>query len=183
MKLEQIVDEVLKVLPDRERYVLERRYGYRGEPVSQKDIGIEFGVSRARVGQIEEKALRELRYSDHIKDLEPFLYQAVSQGKNNFYARFFTKLFKLQQEHILHIIESGPSTVENAPKQPSKGITPSSSIECLNLSIRSFNCLIRAGVHTVGDLMKLSEKALSKIPHLGAKSLEEIQEKRANLNN
>ena len=60
--LEQIVDEVLNVLSDRERYVLEQRCGYRGKPVFQKDLATELNVSRARVGQIEGNALRKLRH-------------------------------------------------------------------------------------------------------------------------
>ncbi len=106
--LEMIVDEELKALTDRERHVLEQRYGYRGKPVTQKDLGIEFGVSPSRVAQIEEGALRKLRYPlDRIKMLESFLPQAISRGKNDFYARLFIKLFKMKQIHIQNILQSG----------------------------------------------------------------------------
>lgn len=99
--LEQIVDEALGALTDRARYVLEQRYGYRGKPVTQKDLGIKLGVSHSRVGQIEEGALRKLRYPlDRIKRLESFLPQALSRGKDDFYARLFIKLFKVKPEHI-----------------------------------------------------------------------------------
>ena len=102
MSLEQIVDEELETLTDRERYVLEQRYGYRGEPVTQKELGAAFGVSGSRIGQIEEAALRKLRYPfDRIKRLESFLPQAISRGKDDFYARLFIKLFKVKPEHML----------------------------------------------------------------------------------
>lgn len=110
--IKQIVDEALKTLTDRERLVLELRYGHGGKPVTQKDLGIELSISGSRIGQIEEGALRKLRHPYRIKKLQPFLYQAVSQGKDNFYACLFTKLFKLKPEHIRHILESGPSDME-----------------------------------------------------------------------
>lgn len=48
------------------------------------------------------------------------------------------------------------------------------SIEELSLSMRSYNCLKKAGKQTVGDLVNMSQNELSKIKNLGKKSLEEI---------
>lgn len=48
------------------------------------------------------------------------------------------------------------------------------SVEDLSLSIRSYNCLKRAGIHTVDDLTKKSEEDMLKVRNLGRKSLEEI---------
>ena len=112
MKLEQIVAEALAGLSERERYVLEKRYGYRGDPVMQKDLAAEFGISAARIGQIEGKALRRIWWEnpEKLKELQPFLYQALSQGNDNFYARFFTKVFDLSKSNVLHILESGSPT-------------------------------------------------------------------------
>lgn len=55
MSLEQVVAEALAPLPERERYVLERRCGYRGKPVSQTKIAAEFNISGAHVGQIKKR--------------------------------------------------------------------------------------------------------------------------------
>ena len=111
MNIEQIVDEVLATLTERERYVLEQRYGYRGDPVKQKDLAAEFGISAARIGQIEGKALRRIwwEHPGKLKELHPFLHQALSHGNDNFYARFFTKVFNLKKENIRHILQSDPS--------------------------------------------------------------------------
>ena len=48
------------------------------------------------------------------------------------------------------------------------------TIEELDLSVRSFNCLIRAGINTVGDLINKSEDDMMKVRNLGKKSLEEV---------
>lgn len=51
------------------------------------------------------------------------------------------------------------------------------TIEELDLSVRSFNCLKRAGIHTVEDLISKSEEEMMKVRNLGRKSLEEVIQK------
>ena len=55
------------------------------------------------------------------------------------------------------------------------------TIEELDLSVRSFNCLKRAGVNTVEDLLSKSEEDMMKVRNLGRKSLEEVIWKLASL--
>ena len=50
-------------------------------------------------------------------------------------------------------------------------------IEDLNLTVRSYNCLKREGIHTVGELMSRSEQDLLDIRNFGAKSIEEVKQK------
>lgn len=52
-------------------------------------------------------------------------------------------------------------------------------IEELELSVRSYNCLKRAGINTVGELVRKSEEEMSKVRNLGRKSLQEVKEKLA----
>jgi DNA-directed RNA polymerase subunit alpha len=49
-------------------------------------------------------------------------------------------------------------------------------IEELELGVRSYNCLKRAGIQTVGDLVRKSESELNAIPNFGQKSIEEVIE-------
>ncbi len=49
-------------------------------------------------------------------------------------------------------------------------------IDELELSVRSFNCLKRAGVETIGELLAKSESELGAIPNFGQKSIEEVVE-------
>jgi DNA-directed RNA polymerase subunit alpha len=51
------------------------------------------------------------------------------------------------------------------------------TIEELDLSVRSFNCLKRAGINTVEDLSTKSEEDMMKVRNLGRKSLEEVRAK------
>lgn len=51
------------------------------------------------------------------------------------------------------------------------------TIEELDLSVRSFNCLKRAGINTVEDLVSKTEDEMMKVRNLGRKSLEEVIEK------
>ena len=48
------------------------------------------------------------------------------------------------------------------------------TIEELDLSVRSFNCLKRAGINTVEDLISKSEEDMMKVRNLGRKSLDEV---------
>ncbi len=55
------------------------------------------------------------------------------------------------------------------------------TIEELDLSVRSFNCLKRAGINTVEDLISKTEEEMMKVRNLGRKSLEEVVSKLASL--
>ena len=55
------------------------------------------------------------------------------------------------------------------------------TVEELDLSVRSFNCLKRAGINTVEELINKSEEDMMKVRNLGVKSLEEVQAKLASL--
>jgi DNA-directed RNA polymerase subunit alpha len=51
------------------------------------------------------------------------------------------------------------------------------SIEELDFSVRSYNCLKRAGINTVGELIQKTAEEMMKVRNLGKKSLEEVDEK------
>ena len=48
------------------------------------------------------------------------------------------------------------------------------AIEDMDLSVRSYNCLKRANIHTVEDLTKKTEEEMLKVRNLGRKSLDEV---------
>ncbi|MDX6472988.1 MAG: DNA-directed polymerase subunit alpha, partial [Gaiellaceae bacterium] len=49
-------------------------------------------------------------------------------------------------------------------------------IEELELGVRSYNCLKRVGIETIGDLVMKTENELAAIPNFGKKSIEEVKE-------
>jgi DNA-directed RNA polymerase subunit alpha len=84
------------------------------------------------------------------------------------------ELFGLARElnEMAEGIEIGPSATDvYAAEQLS---TP---IEQLDLTVRSYNCLKREGVHTVGELLARSEADLMDIRNFGAKSIDEVKAK------
>ncbi|MCL6499444.1 MAG: DNA-directed RNA polymerase subunit alpha, partial [Firmicutes bacterium] len=48
-------------------------------------------------------------------------------------------------------------------------------------SVRPYNCLKRAGIHTIGDLVQRTEEEIANVKNFGRKSLEEVTEKLAAL--
>jgi len=74
-------------------------------------------------------------------------------------------------------IGAGSTVVEKEPTQQSKVLDM--TIEELDLSVRSFNCLKRANINTVGDLISKTEDEMIKVRNLGHKSLEEVVHKLA----
>ena len=67
--------------------------------------------------------------------------------------------------------------VEEEPETPQPGGEMANIlIEELELGVRSYNCLKRVGVETIGDLISKSEDDLAAIPNFGKKSVEEVKE-------
>ena len=75
---------------------------------------------------------------------------------------------------------SGTSTVVEKPEQPKDKVLDM-TIEELDLSVRSFNCLKRANINTVADLVSKTQDEMIKVRNLGRKSLEEVEHKLAQL--
>ena len=69
-------------------------------------------------------------------------------------------------------LDGRPTVVEKAEAQRDKVLEM--TIEELDLSVRSFNCLKRANINTVADLISKTEDEMMKVRNLGRKSLEEV---------
>jgi len=71
--LGQEISEVLDTLKDREKQVLKLYFGIDGEEeMTLEEIAEEYGLSRERVRQIKEKAVRRLRHRSRKENLEPY---------------------------------------------------------------------------------------------------------------
>ncbi|PKZ40675.1 DNA-directed RNA polymerase subunit alpha, partial [Kytococcus schroeteri] len=88
------------------------------------------------------------------------------------------ELFGLAQElnHEAEGIEIGPS-----PQESEHIAAYSMPIEDLNFSVRSYNCLKREEIHTVGELAARTESDLLDIRNFGQKSINEVKVKLAGL--
>ena len=126
-------------------------------------LKVNYGVENTRVGQITDydKLTLEVWTDGTISAQE-----AVSLA-----ARIMTEhlnLFvTLSQEAM-----DAEIMVEKDDKGKEKALEM--TIEELDLSVRSFNCLKRAGINTVEDLISKSEDEMMKVRNLGRKSVEEV---------
>jgi len=88
---------------------------------------------------------------------------------------------KLLNEHLSLFIDLSEETnnVEMMAEKDDKGKEKilEMTIEELDLSVRSFNCLKRAGINTVNDLIGKSAEEMMKVRNLGKKSFDEVKEK------
>lgn len=156
-----LINDVLNErLTERERRVLEMR---RRDMMTLEVVGKRLGVTRERIRQIEAKALRKLRNPAVLKRIE-----CVSKEE---FMRVEAENELLKQK-IIELESDGCET-----KQTSS--FASKSIGYLNLSIRSYNCLVRGGIRTLEDLQNLSVDDLMRIRNLGMRSAQEIIDKAA----
>ena len=127
---------------------------------------VNFYVENTRVGQVTDydRLILEIWTDGSISPEE-----GVSIGA------------KIMQEHLNLFIELTDSTesmeimVEKEEDQKEKALEM--TIEELELSVRSFNCLKRAAINTVEELTHRSEDDMMKVRNLGKKSLEEVKNK------
>ncbi|HJZ61751.1 MAG TPA: DNA-directed RNA polymerase subunit alpha [Miltoncostaeaceae bacterium] len=69
-----------------------------------------------------------------------------------------------------------PTTADEAAEDAPRSDMHDILIEELELGVRSYNCLKRVGIETIGDLISKTESELAAIPNFGKKSIEEVKE-------
>ena len=127
---------------------------------------VNFTVENTRVGQVTDydKLILEIWTDGSVSPSE-----GVSIGA------------KIMQEHLNLFVELTDSAegmeimVEKEENQKEKALEM--TIEELELSVRSFNCLKRAAINTVEELTHRSEEDMMKVRNLGKKSLDEVKHK------
>mgnify|MGYP003368333500 FL=1 len=88
---------------------------------------------------------------------------------------------KVMNEHLALFIDLSEATknteVMIEKEESKKEKVLETTIEELDLSVRSYNCLKRAGIINVEDLTNKTEEEMMKVRNLGRKSLEEVTNK------
>ena len=75
--LKDQINKVLKTLTEKEADIIVRRFGLNGkQPLSLKEIGARYRLTKERIRQIEKKALRQLRQPKSMRLLEAFVSSA-----------------------------------------------------------------------------------------------------------
>jgi DNA-directed RNA polymerase subunit alpha len=131
---------------------------------------VNYTVEDTRVGQVTDydKLTLEVWTDGSIKPDE-----AISMGGSilSKHLELFINLTEKPEE-----VET-PEDKEEEDKEKVLELT----IEELDLSVRSYNCLKRAGINTVDELVRKTEEEMMKVRNLGKKSLEEVQNKLSQL--
>ncbi len=156
------VIDVLHDLTEREQKVVFMRYI---DMMTLEDAGKILGVTRDRVRQIEARALRKLRHPARQNRIH-----TVSMAK---YKELQAQLDKLQMQYDYDCAQIDGAESDGRHETLTRP-TPTIGIENLELSVRSYNCLKRAGICTLGDLAGCSLERLMKVRNLGRKSAEEV---------
>ena len=93
---------------------------------------------------------------------------------------------KMLIDHYQVLVELSTAELEEdfmvERKSEEKNRNLEKPIEDLDLSVRSYNCLKRAGIHTLGELIEKSEEDMMKVRNLGKKSLKEVKQKLEEMN-
>lgn len=127
---------------------------------------VNYQVENTRVGQMVDfdKLIIEVWTDGSLK-----AYEAISLA-----AKVITEHLSL----FIDLSETAKNTQIMVEKEESKTARVlEMSIEDLELTVRSFNCLKRAGISTVQDLANKTEADMMKVRNLGKKSLDEVTNK------
>ncbi|HBU12097.1 MAG TPA: DNA-directed RNA polymerase subunit alpha [Clostridiales bacterium] len=127
---------------------------------------VNFSVENTRVGQ--------------ITDFDKLIIDVTTDGSMNA-DEAVSLAAKIMSDHLSQFIsltelaEKAEIMVEKEEDKKEKILEI--TIEELDLSVRSYNCLKRAGINTVEELIMRNEEEMMKVRNLGKKSLEEVQQK------
>ena len=155
------VAEVLEELSEREQMIMWSRYA---EKKTLCEVAKELNVTRERIRQIEAKALRKL---GHPRNRSCVMAISVKQHQDEIREKDLQVEKELRQHSAEEMKKNGAL---------SKGIAEI-PIEELDLSVRPYNCLRRAGISTIEQLQQMTKEKLLRVRNLGLKSTEEIQSK------
>ena len=169
LNMEMIVSSGRGYVPSNEnkKYVENAKVGFIPIDALYSPIErISYEVDNARVGQDAnyDKLIMEIHTNGSLKPEE-----AMALGA------------KILIEHlniVTDLSELADTTgIMSAKQEDSKLKKLETSIEDLDFSVRAYNCLKRANINTLGDLVEKSELEMMKIRNLGKKSLKEVIDK------
>ena len=127
---------------------------------------VNYTVENTRVGQYSDRETLTIELSTNGTTKPD---EAVSLA-----AKIMSDLLTL----FVDLSEEGKNAEFVVEKEDSKTLKVlEMSIEDLDLSVRSYNCLKRAGINTVEDLANKAEEEMMKVRNLGRKSLDEVKQK------
>ena len=164
-------------LTEREGKIIRMRYQ---EHMTLEACGKVFGVTRDRIRQVQEKALRKMRH--------PAYRSIIREGKEAFDRRQEARgILKKATEEMMEEVErikgdtqllreimNGDGKDKAEPIIRRHFDKSKIDIEELGFSVRAYNCLKRAGYNVIGDMIGVSMGDLIKVRNLGRKCCDEV---------
>ena len=157
---------IQKTLTEREGRVLDMRYK---RYMTMAAIGEEYGLRAERIRQIEAKAVRKLRHPSRsryilmgMEGYINYLRDTAVDERLREYKKEIIALEKTIAELTDTEYEEEKNELENAP------------LAELDLSVRTFNILYRAGYSTVKELLDADAEKIVSLPNLGLKNFSDL---------
>lgn len=185
-ELEDVKHSLEISLTGKEAEVIICRFGIAdGKAHTLEEVATRFNVTRERIRAIEAKALRKLRCPRvKLPSIMMSLYEGgerveeiIEELENIRKDPIFQKEAELRQ--MLRNISNMPfAFAEEATTYLDGGGSDYTEIEKLDLSVRSYNCLKRADINTVADIIRYPrEDWPKKVRNLGSHGIREVEEK------
>lgn len=202
--LNETMDSVLLTLTERERNVLTELYGLGSDDFTTStltEVGHHYKVTHERIRQIQVKALHKLRHPSRSRILQigKCAYEEQEREKQEEWERMQKKKrgkeakikelasvsdknFQANYKALRSLLNSDPDKFcslldgirAGAVTLPKVKAIEGCELEDLDLSVRSYNCLRRAGIDTVREAMDYPLENLMKTRNLGRKSCIEV---------
>lgn len=159
------IEYALGTLEYRDREILRLRFQ---EQISRAAIGEKLDITQDRVRQLEQRVIQRLR--------EPYRLNYMKYGVAGYVRKACTEEY--QKGYRLGY-EKG---YENCAADMENGVTREGydvsvlhmPIDSMDLDVRPYNCLLRAGCQTVGDCVRMDYDKIRRIRNLGIKSARQI---------
>jgi len=157
---------IQKTLTEREGRVLDMRYK---RYMTMAAIGEEYGLRAERIRQIEAKAVRKLRHPSRsryiLMGMEGYINYLRDTAVDERLREYKNEIISLEKK-IAELTdtdyEEEKNELENAP------------LAELDLSVRTFNILYRAGYSTVKELLDADAEKIVSLPNLGLKNFSDL---------
>jgi len=198
------IDKMLETINEREQKIIIERFGLEtGRAKTLEEVGEMLGISNDRIRQIEAKALRKLRHPSREKNIRPIginelrdneyiteeervEIDSIQNGIWDSSLIFRHKENGEREDSPLGISEEkisrlGQIIEDSRQRKKEKNLelmeihSPDASLTDIEgISIRTYNCLHRSGVETLGDLEQLTMEDLLQVRNLGKKGVLEV---------
>ena len=160
--IEERLNTLLIDMPPRESIIIRMAYQ---DQLTFEQIAKEFNISRARVQQIVSKGIHRLKSRSKYLELGDLAYPEIKVKED------YKEYIQSMQNNWTY-----ESAIEYINTHKPENYIPSfPDIDDLMFNRRTYNCLTRAHIYTVEELLQKSEEDLMKIRNLGKKSLKEVK--------